>query len=447
MTAAPKTRYARSGDVNIAYQIVGEGPIDIVYVPGWVSNIETTWEDPHVSRFLERLASFSRLILFDKRGTGLSDRVSIGELPTLEQRMDDVRAVMDAADSQRAALFGASEGGVMCALFGATYPDRTAALLLYGSYAKGTATADYPHGLGEREAIDVFVEALPEIWDDAGGLLNLWAPSASDDPVSQAAFGRYLRTGASPSAVVALTRMNAAVDIRHVLPVIAVPTLVIHRSEDMIVTVEAGRDLAAKIQGAKYIELPGEDHLWFHGDADAILGEVEEFLTGARAAEIIDRMLATVMFTDIVDSTRKAAALGDRRWRDLLARHDTLMRRALERHRGREVKTLGDGFLATFDGPARAIRCACSARDAMRGLGVEVRAGLHTGECELIGDDLGGIAVNIGARVGSVAGPGEVLVSRTVTDLVAGSGIEFTDRGMHSLKGVPGEWQLYAVKQ
>ena len=447
MTAAPKTRYARSGDVNIAYQTAGKGPIDLVYVPGWVSNIETAWEDPHVSRFLERLASFSRLILFDKRGTGLSDRVSTSELPTLEQRMDDVRVVMDAADSQRAALFGASEGGVMCALFGATYPERTAALVLYGSYAKGTATSDYPHGLAEQEVIGEFIEALTVLWDDAGWLLSIWAPSASDDPVAEAAFGRYLRTGASPSAVVALTRMNAAVDIRHVLPVIAVPTLVIHRTEDMIVTVEAGRDLAAKIRGAKYVELPGEDHLWFHGDADAILGEVEEFLTGTRAAEIVDRILATVMFTDIVDSTRKAAALGDRRWRDLLGRHDTLMRRELERHRGRAVKTLGDGFLATFDGPARAIRCACSARDALRGLGVEVRAGLHTGECELIGDDLGGIAVNIGARVGSVAGPGEVLVSRTVTDLVAGSGIEFTDRGVHSLKGVPGEWQLYAVKE
>jgi class 3 adenylate cyclase len=447
VTPAPNTRYARSGDVNIAYQVAGKGPIDLVYVPGWVSNIETAWEDPDVSRFLERLASFSRLILFDKRGTGLSDRVSISELPTLEQRMDDVRAVMDAADSRRAALFGASEGGVMCALFGATYPERTAALVLYGSYAKGTATSDYPQGLAEQEAIDEFTEALTELWDDAGGLLNIWAPSVSDDPVAQAAFGRYLRTGASPSAVVALTRMNVAVDIRHVLPVIAVPTLVIHRTEDMIVTVEAGRDLGAQIPGAKYVELPGEDHLWFHGDADAILGEVEEFLTGTRAAQIVDRILATVMFTDIVDSTRKAAALGDRRWRDLLGRHDTLMRRELERHRGRAVKTLGDGFLATFDGPARAIRCACSARDAMRDLGVEMRAGLHSGECEIIGDDLGGIAVNIGARVGSVAGPGEVLVSRTVTDLVAGSGIEFTDRGVHSLKGVPGEWQLYAVKE
>jgi class 3 adenylate cyclase len=445
--AAPKTRYARSGEVNIAYQVAGEGPIDLVYVPGWVSNLETAWEDPHVCRFLERLASFSRLILFDKRGTGLSDRVSIRELPTLEQRMDDVRAVMDAAESERAALFGASEGGVMCALFAATYPDRTAALVLYGTYAKGTSTADYPHGLAEQEGFDEFVGALGEIWDDAGGLLNVWAPSAAADPANQAAFGRYLRTGASPSAVEALTRMNAAADIRQVLPVIAVPTLVIHRSDDMIVPIAAGRDLAATIQGAKYVELPGEDHLWFHGDADAILGEVEEFLTGTRAPEDVDRVLATVMFTDIVDSTRTAAALGDRRWRELLGRHDALMRRELERHRGREVKTLGDGFLATFDGPARAIRCARSARDALRDLGVEVRAGLHTGECELIGEDLGGIAVNIGARVGSVAGPGEVLVSRTVTDLVAGSGIEFTERGVHSLKGVPGEWQLYAVKE
>ena len=447
MTVVPKTKYARSGEVNIAYQIAGEGPIDLVYVPGWVSNVENAWEDPHVARFLERLASFSRLILFDKRGTGLSDRVSIDELPTLEQRMDDVRAVMDAADSERAALFGASEGGVMCALFGATYPERTSAVVIYGSYAKGTATVDYPQGLIEQEALDEFIEVLTELWDDAGGLLNVWAPSAADDPGAQAAFGRYLRSGASPSAAVAITRMNAAIDIRHVLPVIRVPTLVIHRSGDMIVTVEAGRDLAAKIDGSKYVELPGEDHLWFHGDTESILDEVEVFLTGARSVQTVDRILATVMFTDIVESTRQAAALGDRRWRDLLGRHDSLMRRELERHRGRAVKTMGDGFLATFDGPARAIRCACSARDAMRDLGIEVRAGLHTGECDLIGEDVGGIAVNIGARVGSAAGPGEVLVSRTVTDLVAGSGIEFADRGVHSLKGVPGEWQLYAVKE
>src|SRR5439155_8057010 len=261
LTMHPETRYARSVDLNVAYQVTGEGPRDLVYVPGWVSNIELMWEEPAMAHFLGRLASFSRLILFDKRGTGLSDRVSTSELPTLEQRMDDVRVVMDAADSQRAALFGASEGGVMCALFGATYPERTAALVLYGSYAKGTATSDYPHGLAEQEVIGEFIEALTELWDDAGGLLSIWAPSASDDPVAEAAFGRYLRTGASPSAVVALTLMNAAVDIRHVLPVIAVPTLVIHRTEDMIVTVEAGRDLAANIHGAKYLELLGEDQL------------------------------------------------------------------------------------------------------------------------------------------------------------------------------------------
>jgi class 3 adenylate cyclase len=445
VTPTPKTRYARSGDANIAYQVAGDGPIDLVYVPGWVSNVETAWEDPNVSRFLQRLTSFSRVILFDKRGTGLSDSVPIYELPTLEQRMDDVRAVMDAVGSERAALFGASEGGVMCALFAATYPERTSALVIYGSYAKGIATDDYPQGLAPIEALDEFIEALAELWDDAGGLLSIWAPSAGDDPVATAAFGRYLRSGASPSAVEALTRMNAMADVRHVLPAICVPTLVIHRAEDMIVSVEAGRDVAAMIRGARYVELPGEDHLWFHGDADAILDETEEFLTGSRSPRIADRVLATVMFTDIVDSTRQAAALGDRRWGDLLGRHDALMRRELERHRGRAVKTMGDGFLATFDGPARAIRCACSVRNALRDLGIEVRAGLHTGEFDLIGDDVGGIAVNIGARVGSAAGPGEVLVSRTVTDLVAGSGIEFEDRGVHSLKGVPGEWQLFAV--
>jgi class 3 adenylate cyclase len=441
----PKTRYAKSGDVNIAYQVVGEGPMDLVYVPGWVSNIDAAWEDPSLSGFLERLASFSRLILFDKRGTGLSDHVPIDQLPTLEQRMDDVRAVMDSVGSERGALFGASEGGVMCMLFAATYPKRTSALLVYGGFARGLADDDYPWGLGEADAAQEFLDALPEIWDDAGGLLNLWAPSAAEDPHARDAFGRYLRSGGSPGAAVALTRMNFQVDVRQALPVISAPTLILHRTGDMIVTVEAARHMAAEIPGARYVELPGDDHLWYHGDADAILDEIEVFLTGSRSEREPDRMLATVMFTDIVDSTRRAAAIGDRAWRELLGRHDALMRRELERHRGREVKTIGDGFLATFDGPARGIRCAVGARDAVRDLGIEIRAGLHTGEVELIGDDVGGIAVNIGARVGSAAGPGEVLVSRTVTDLVAGSGIEFTDRGSHSLKGVPGDWQLYAV--
>ncbi len=446
MTTTPRTHYARSGDVNIAYQVVGDGAIDLVYVPGWVSNLEAAWEDRALARFLERLASFSRLILFDKRGTGLSDRVPVDQLPTLEQRMDDVRAVMDAVGSERASVFGASEGGVMCVLFAATYPERTSALVAYGTYARGLADSDYPWGLGETEAAEEFLAALPEVWDDAGGLLNLWAPSAADDKSARDAFGRFLRQGGSPSAAVALTRMNLQADVRDVLPVIRVPTLVLHRTEDMIVAVEAGRHLAAGIPGAWYRELPGEDHLWYYGDSDAILEEIEEFLTGTRTAVEADRVLATVMFTDIVDSTSRAAELGDRRWRELLERHDLVMRRELERHRGREVKTMGDGFLAAFDGPARGIRCACSARDAMLDLGIQIRAGLHTGECEVIGDDLGGIAVNIGARVGAVAGAGEVIVSRTVTDLVAGSGIAFADRGVHALKGVPGEWRLYAVE-
>jgi class 3 adenylate cyclase len=445
VTTRPKTHYTRSGDLNIAYQVTGDGPFDLVWVPGWVSHMEVAWEDPRLGPFLERLASFSRLILFDKLGTGLSDRVPTNQLPTLEQRMDDVRAVMDAAGSEQAALFGASEGGVMCALFAATYPERTRALVLYGTYAKGTSTADFPMGFVPAEALDEFIDALPEVWDVAGGLINVWAPSAADDTEAQEAFGRYLRSGASPSAVVALTRMNADADIRHVLPVIRVPTLVIHRTEDQIVPFEAGRYLAETIPGARFYEASGADHLWHHGDVDDILDEVEEFLTGVRPVRVPDRVLATVLFTDIVGSTQRAAALGDRAWRALLERHDTRMRAELERHRGREVKTIGDGFLATFDGPARGIRCAVDARDAVRELGIEIRVGLHTGEVELIGDDVGGIAVNIGARVGAAAGPGEVLVSRTVTDLVAGSGIEFTDRGTHSLKGVPGEWQLYAV--
>jgi len=425
---------------------VGGGPIDLVYVPGWVSNLETAWEDPPVARFLQRLSSFSRLILFDKRGTGLSDRVPVNELPTLEERMDDVRAVMDAAGSERAALFGASEGGVLCALFAATHPARTSALIVYGSYAKGLADSEYPWALAGPEAADEFLGSLAEVWNDAGGLLHIWAPSVADDERARDLWGRYLRSGASPSAAVSLTRMNLEIDIRHVLPVIRVPTLMLHRTDDRLVSVEAGRHMAALVPGAKYVELPGEDHLWFHGDSDAIVDEIEEFITGARSVQEPDRVLATVMFTDVVDSTKRAAEIGDRRWRELIESHDALVRRQLERFRGREVKTIGDGFLATFDGPARAIHCASSALDAVRDLGIEIRAGLHTGECELMGEDVGGIAVNIGARVAAKAQPGEVLVSRTVTDLVAGSGIHFADRGPHTLKGVPGEWHLFAVE-
>ncbi len=445
-TARPKTEYARSGDVNIAYQVVGEGELDLVYVPGWISNVEQLWSDPFTSRFIERLGTFARVILFDKRGTGLSDHVDVTALPTLEQRMDDVRAVVDAVGSEQTALLGMSEGGPMCALFAATYPQRTTALIMYGSYARGTPTEDYPWGLIDPAATDEFFETLPAIWDDAGGLIRVWAPSMGENQEAADAFGSTLRMGASPAAAIALLRMNMEVDVRDALPVIQTPTLVLHRSEDLIIDVGAGRHLGDAIPDARYVEFPGQDHLWYHGDWEAITGEIEEFLTGVRTTPEPDRVLATVMFTDIVDSTARASELGDSSWRALIERHDELIGAEIKRNRGRVIKTLGDGVLATFDGPARGIRCATSACEAVQQLGIDIRAGLHTGECELIGDDVGGIAVNIGARVSAKAGAGEVLVSRTVTDLVAGSGLEFDPRGTHELKGVPGEWKLFAVR-
>jgi class 3 adenylate cyclase len=439
----PETKYAHSGDYSIAYQVVGEGPIDLVYVPGFVSHVEIVWEDPHAASFFERLASFSRLIMFDKRGTGLSDRVPTSELPTLEERMDDVRAVLDAAGSERAAVFGVSEGGPMSMLFAATYPERTSHLALYGTQARFTESEDHDW-LPPREELAELAEFMQTDWGQ-GPLLHLFAPSMMDDERFSTWWSRALRSAASPAGAAGIMRMLLDTDARHVLTSIRVPTLIVQRENELLIPVLSARYLAEHIPGAKYVELPGDDHLPFVADTDAILDEIEEFVTGTRQVHEPDRMLATVMFTDIVGSTARAADMGDSGWRKLLARHDALMRREIERHRGREVKTMGDGFLATFDGPARAIRCACSARDVVRDLGVEIRAGLHTGECEVIGDDIGGIAVNIGARVGSAAGPGEVLVSRTVTDLVAGSGIEFADRGVHTLKGVPGDWQLYAV--
>jgi len=441
--AMPETRYARRGDYSIAYQVVGDGPFDLVYVPGFVSHVEIGWEEPRVARYIERLASFSRLIWFDKRGTGLSDRVPPSELPTLEERMDDVRAVMDAAGSERAALFGISEGGPMSILFAATYPDRTQALVLYGTYAKAAADDDYEWGIPIAD-VGSIAEVVQEDWGK-GPLLDMFSPSVADDEHYRKWWARAQRSAASPAAAATVLRMAADVDARSVLPVVRVPTLVVHRSNDLVAPAPGARYIADHIPGAKYVELPGDDHAPWVGDADALVDEIEEFLTGTRHAREPDRMLATVLFTDIVDSTSRASQLGDSDWRKLIERHDQLMRGEIERHRGREVKTMGDGFLATFDGPARAIRCAWSAAETVRRLGIEIRAGLHTGECEVMGRDIGGIAVNIGARVGSAAGPGEVLVSRTVTDLVAGSGIEFTDRGVHSLKGLPGEWQLYAV--
>ena len=439
----PETKYAKSAGVNIAYRVIGDAPLDLVFVSGWVSTLELAWEHPDPARFYRRLASFSRLVMFDKRGTGLSDRVS--ELPTLEQRMDDVRAVMDAVGVERAAVFGVSEGGPMCALFAATYPERTNALVMYGTYAKRIWAPDYPWAPTPEER-QRFFDAIATGW---GGVVDLstLAPTVANDQRFARWWAGYLRAGASPGAVLALARMNTEIDIRHILPTIRVPSLILHRTGDLDCGVGGGRFIAGQISGAKYVELDGVDHLPFVGNADAILDEVEEFLTGVRHVPEPDRVLATVLFADIVGSTERAAALGDRRWRDLLQSYQTLARRELERHRGREIDTAGDGVLAAFDGPARAMRCACAISDAVRALGIEVRAGLHTGECEVIGPKLGGIAVHIGARVAAHAGAGEVLVSNTAKDLVAGSGLRFLDRGVHVLKGVPGDWHLFAVDQ
>ena len=439
----PQTRYARSGDVSIAYQIAGKGPIDIVFVMGWVSNIDEFWKEPGFARFLTRLAAFSRLILFDKRGTGLSDRVPLDRLPTLEERMDDVRAVMDAAGSECAALMGVSEGGPLCALFAATYPERTRALIMVGSYARAMRSDETPWGR-TPEQLEEYLKALQAGWGGPVGLRTR-APSAADDPRFRAWWSGYLRASASPAAVVALTRMNHQIDVTHILPAIRVPALVVHAARDQTLSVENGRDLARRISGARYLELDSQDHLPWVTDTDAITSEVQEFLTGERTAVSADRVLATVLFTDIVDSTGVAARLGDQRWRDLLEAHASVSINEISRYRGRVIKNRGDGYLATFDGPARAIRCARALCDAVRPLGIELRAGLHTGECEILRDDIGGIAVHTGARVAELAGPGEVLVSSTVRDLVAGSGIEFHERGLHTLKGVPEPWRIYAV--
>jgi len=436
------TRYAKSGDVHIAYQVLGDGPRDLLAVPGAWSHLDLIWEEPSWARYNERLASFARVILFDKRGTGLSDRVS--DIPTLEQRMDDVRAVMDAVGSDHAAIVGVSEGGPMSSLFAATYPKRTNALVLYGTFARMTAAPDYPWRPTTVESESMY-EHLAEHWGEAA-TLPLFAPSQARDEAFRQWWRRVERMGVSPGDLVKWARSLSDLDIRHVLPTIRVPTLVLHRSGDAVVSVENGRYLAEHIPGAKFVELPGDDHFPFVGDQDALIDEIEEFLTGVRHRAEPDRVLATVLFVDIVDSTRRAAELGDRRWADLLGHYYVVVRRELAASRGREVNVAGDGVLATFDGPARAIRCALAIRQSVRAVGLEVRAGLHAGECELIGDSIGGIAIHIGSRVASTAQAGDVLVSSTVKDLVAGSGIGFTDRGAHNLKGVPGEWRLFSAQ-
>jgi len=437
----PETRYALSGDVNIAYQVVGNGPFDLVFVPGWVSHLDHYWDEPHIARFYSRLAAFSRLIRFDKRGTGLSDRgVS---MPTLEQRMDDVRAVMDAVGSQRAAIMGISEGGAMSILFAATYPERTTALVLYGSYARSAWAPDYTFARTTEE-FEARIAGFREGWG-SGRTAAVFAPSHAGDEAFREWAAANERTSASPGAMEALQRMNFDIDARHLLGAIRVPTLVLHRTGDRAVNVAHGRYLAAHIPGAKYVELAGDDHAWAAGDADALLDEIEEFLTGQRQAPDPDRVLATVLFTDIVDSTRKAVELGDRRWKEVLEAHHATVRRELARFRGREIDTAGDGFLASFDGPARAVNAAVAIAEKVATVGLTVRAGVHTGECEVMGSKLSGVAVHIGARVAALAAPGEIVVSSTVKDLVAGSGLRFDDRGVHVLKGVPGEWRLFAV--
>jgi class 3 adenylate cyclase len=407
-----------------------------------VSHLEQAWEDPAYARFLHRLASFSRLILLDKRGTGLSDRVS--SMPTLEQRMDDVRAVMDATNSKRAALFGISEGGPMSVLFAATYPDRTAALILYGSIARMAWAPDFL--IGDKPGSEDWMEGWRTQWGTPY-LLDEWAPSAAHDQPFREWWAKYLRFSASPSAVINLFRMNSEIDVRSVLPTIQVPSLVLHRVGDRAIGVEHGRYLAANIPGATLVELVGDDHLWWVGDSEAIVNEIQEFLTGQRDIVESDRVLATVLFTDIVDSTRHAAAMGDRRWRDVIDSHNAVVEKEISRFHGRAIKNTGDGFLATFDGPGRAIRCAFAINEDIQKLGIQVRAGLHTGEIEQIGDEVGGIAVHIASRVMAQANASEVWASGTVKDLVVGSKLKFSDRGSHRLKGVPEEWRLFSVEQ
>jgi pimeloyl-ACP methyl ester carboxylesterase len=437
----PSTRYARSGELNIAYQVVGDGPIDIVYVPGWVSNLDHTWENPRWVHMFERLTAFARVILFDKRGTGLSDR-NVG-FPTLEQRMQDVQAVMDAAGSRRAVLMGTSEGGNMCMLFAATYPERTTALVLNGSFAKGLWAEDYPWA----KTVEQMEEELASIARDWGGAFDLSnaAPTLVDDREAREWFATYLRNSASPQDAIALWRWNTEIDVRDILSAIHVPTLVLHRTGDRWVKVEEGRFVANGIPGAKWVELPGIDHVIWGGGADRTLDEIEEFLTGIRPQPALERVLLTVLFTDIVGSTSMAAELGDRRWRDLLRLHDDLVRTELRRFSGAEVNTTGDGFLAAFQGPTTAIQCAGAIRSRAGKIGLNIRAALHTGECERRGDDLSGIAVHLASRLLGFAGAMEIIVSRTVKDLVVGSGITFEERGEPKLRDIPGTWQIFAA--
>jgi pimeloyl-ACP methyl ester carboxylesterase len=441
VTDLPQTRYAKSGDVHIAYQVFGAGNTDLVLAPGLVSNIEVMWEEPTWATFLRRLASFARVVVFDRRGMGSSDRRV--DLPTLEIQMDDLRAVMDAARCGSATLVGVDDGGAMAALFAASFPDRVNALVLYSSPARYSYAPDYPDGF-PTEVRDRFEEFYEKRWG-SGDDIAIVVPSRAGERDFAHWWGRLQRLNTSPGEAIALLNYVWDLDVRTILSSIRVPTVVIHRRGDRFVPLEHGRYVAKHIPGASFRELDGTDHVPWAGDTEAIIGEIEELVTGIRSIPEPDRVLTTVLFTDIVASSTHLTELGDARWRAVLDEHDAIVDRALERYRGRKVNPTGDGLLATFDGPARAVRCACAIRDGVKVLGIDIRAGVHTGEVELRGDDLAGIAVHIGARIADLADRGEVLVTRTVTDLVAGSGLSFADRGEHALKGLPGSWHIFAV--
>ncbi|MFL5823085.1 MAG: adenylate/guanylate cyclase domain-containing protein [Solirubrobacteraceae bacterium] len=439
---APQTQYARSGDVHIAYQVFGEGELDLVLIPGYVTHVELVWEHGPAARFQEALAAFARVITFDRRGSGLSDPVR--DAPTLEERMDDIRAVMDAAGSEQAALVGVSEGVPLSILFAAAHPERVRALVCTGGMARSTYADDYPWANPADALLESGQELILPFWGD-GSIVEVTAPSQESDPSTRQFFGRLQRATASPGMLTALAQMFLETDIRDIVGTVHVPALLLHKTRDRLVNVGNSRWLAEHLPNARLVELDGDDHTVWYERPEEWIGEVQEFLTGARPSPTPERILATVLFTDIAGSTDRAAQLGDRRWLELLAAHHRMVREALDRFAGREVKTIGDGFLATFDGPARAIRCALEIIESSEALGIQVRAGLHAGECEVMGSDIGGLAVHIAARVSDLAQPHEVLVSRTVKDLVVGSGIQFTDRGTHTLKGLPEAWQLHAA--
>lgn len=432
----PMTRYAQSGEVSIAYQTFGEGELDVVITPGFVSNLEYYWDDARATRWLTAIGRFARVTIFDKRGTGLSDRVQ--ELPRMETRIDDMKAVMDAAGIQSAALFGVSEGGSMAAYFAACYPERCRSLVIYGGFAK------FSTWFPTQEALDQFFGYVRTQWG-SGGLIAVGAPSLANDPAAQQSIARFERSGASPSAVEALMRVNREINITEALPKVTAPTLVIHKTGDAMINVSGGRELAALIPGARLFEMPGADHLPWHDDCQVYIAEMEEFLTGSRSDDATDRSVATILFSDIVNSTRRAESLGDRAWRDLLDAHDKMVRKQLDRFKGREIKSLGDGFMSIFDSPSRAIRAAQAMRDEANRIGIELRLGMHAGEVEITDKDVRGIAVHIAARVSALAPTNGILVSSTVKELVAGSGTGFEDFGVHELKGVPDAWRLLRV--